>query len=373
MSMLLPMAVWAGDTTPVLGTLRDDIVPDTSSGIADVRSTQRVSWVGLPIPISNPTIGSGLALALMALYRVDGATQPSNTAVGAFKTDNGSSGCGVLQETYIGDSGWQANGALLKADLNLDFYGIGSDQGSQNKSLPINQEIVGGTAWVMKALAPGLSIGPRYRYDTVNVRLNGDRQKLDNFPFSLPPLNIDLKESTLEALVQYDTRDSRYGPARGWFAEFSAAFTDKALGSDINYQRYTMAVNWYYPITNRLVLGLRGTLCEASDSAPFFALCQFGMSNDLRGYVAGRYRDKTMFATQAELRWAAWKRLGMVGFVGVGNVADQFSDLKISDPLASYGLGIRYLASSSNRVNIGIDVAYAEHDYAIYFRIGEAF
>ena len=362
------------DTAPVIDTLREDVVPQPSADIAvQVHESRRIDWVALPIPISNPTIGSGLAVTTMALYHLGGAAQPSNTAVGVFKTDNGSSGAGVLQETYLGNTGWQINGALLKANLNLDFFGVGADQGNQNKALPINQDIKGGAIWVMAAVAPGFSLGPRYRFDTVDVRPEVDSQKLADFPVPLPPLNIGLTESTLELLLQYDTRDSRFGPAQGWFTEFSAAFTDKAVGSDITYQKYTLAANWYYRLTPALVLGLRGSLCEASDSTPFFALCLFGMSSDLRGYVTGRYRDKTMFATQAELRWHVWRRLGAVAFAGVGDVAEQFSDLKLSDPLSSVGAGLRFLASPQNRVNIGVDVAYAKNDYTAYFRIGEAF
>lgn len=364
----------AAETTPILNTVRENAVPESSADLAaNVHKTSRIDWVALPIPISNPTVGSGLALTTMALYSLKGAAQPSDTAVGVFKTDNGSSGVGFLQETYLGNNDWQLNGVLLKANLNLDFYGIGSDQGDQKKAIPINQDIAGGALWFMKSVIPGLLIGSRYRFDKVDISLDGSQELLDKLPFEVPPLNIGLTESTLELLVKYDTRDSRFKPSRGWFAEFSAGFTDKAIGSDISYQRYTLAGNWYHRLNRRLVLGVRASLCETSDSAPFFAMCQFGVSDDLRGYVVGRYRDTAMFATQAELRWDAWWRFGAVAFAGAGNVAPRFSDLSFSDPLTSVGVGLRYLASKANHINVGIDVAYAQDEYSFYFRIGEAF
>lgn len=353
----------AADTQNAVETLTSTVAPEASEGVAmKVRESRGIDWVALPIPISNPTVGTGLALAVMALYRVGGATSPSNTAAGVFKTDNESKGGGVLQETYLGNSIWQVNGALAKADLNLDFYGIGEDQADQDAAVPISQQVEGGAVWVMARVLPGLSVGPRYRLDSVRV------QAVD-----LPSLDVDLREATLELLVQYDTRDVRFGPAKGWYVELSAGFTDKELGGDISYQRHTLAANWYRTLSPSLVLGARAALCSASDDAPFFAMCQFGQSSDLRGYVVGRYRDQAMFATQVELRWRAWKRLGFVAFGGLGDIAGELSGLSVDDPLSSGGAGVRFLASPQNRVNVGVDVAWADGDSSVYFRIGEAF
>lgn len=362
------------ETTPVLNTVQETVAPQPAAAVAGkIKQNKRIDWVAMPIPISNPTLGSGLAAATTALYRLEGAAQPSQTALGVFKTDNGSKGAGLLQETYLGHSNWQVNGLALQADLNLDFYGIGADPARRKQALPFNQIIRGGALWVMDAVAPGWSIGPRYRWDTVQVSPIIEQSAIDELSWPSSLLQVDVTESTLELLVDYDTRDSRFGPSRGWFAEFSAAFTDEAIGSDLSYQRYTLAVNGYRRLRDRLVLGVRGSLCKTSDSAPFFALCQFGMLNDLRGYVVGRYRDQAMFATQAELRWSVWRRFGLVAFAGAGNIAERFSDLTFAEPLTSAGVGIRYLASQDNRVNVGIDAAHAQGEYSFYFRIGEAF
>lgn len=45
-----------------------------------------------------------------------------------------------------------------------------------------------------------------------------------------------------------------------------------------------------------------------------------------------------------------------------------------SDLLYSGGTGIRFVASESERINLGIDYARSsDGDSAVYFRIGEAF
>jgi hypothetical protein len=42
-----------------------------------------------------------------------------------------------------------------------------------------------------------------------------------------------------------------------------------------------------------------------------FALSSFGTRSDQCGYTPGRYRDKLMFAVQAEYRWRIAERLGV--------------------------------------------------------------
>jgi hypothetical protein len=61
--------------------------------------------------------------------------------------------------------------------------------------------------------------------------------------------------------------------------------------------------------------------CSANQDVPFYDLCLFGFSNDLRGYTAGEFQNRRMFAMQAELRQTLKGRFGMVVFGGVGGVA----------------------------------------------------
>jgi hypothetical protein len=55
-------------------------------------------------------------------------------------------------------------------------------------------------------------------------------------------------------------------------------------------------------------------------------------------------------------------------------VAPNLAAFPDSDLLCSGGTGIRFVASESERINLGIDYARAsDGDSAVYFRIGEAF
>ena len=63
-----------------------------------------------------------------------------------------------------------------------------------------------------------------------------------------------------------------------------------------------------------------------------------------------------------------------MAFAGAGQVAPNLGAFADSDLLYSGGAGLRFVASESERINLGIDYARAsDGDSAVYFRIGEAF
>jgi outer membrane protein assembly factor BamA len=151
-------------------------------------------------------------------------------------------------------------------------------------------------------------------------------------------------------------------------------FARSAFGSDLAFETYSLAWNAYYTLNDPNVLAARISLCNVSASAPFFATCAFGSSNDLRGYETGRYRDTNMIAAQAEYRMRLWGRFGAVAFAGVGSVAGTFGDLFNSPLLPAGGVGLRYLAAPSEGVNISVDYAWGKSgSNALYVYIGDAF
>ena len=62
-----------------------------------------------------------------------------------------------------------------------------------------------------------------------------------------------------------------------------------------------------------------------------------------------------------------------LGFGGVAASVDKPSQIAFKDLLPAIGVGIRFMAIPSEKINIGIDVAKGIDDWGIYFRIGEVF
>jgi len=121
------------------------------------------------------------------------------------------------------------------------------------------------------------------------------------------------------------------------------------------------------------VLAARGYGCKASDRTPLFDLCLYGANRDLRGYVTGRYRDRTMFAAQSEYRFPVAGRFGGVVFAGSGKVAGAFSEMGNEPWLPSYGVGVRWLAAETAKVNLSVDVAKGRDSTGVYVYVKESF
>ncbi|MEZ5462898.1 BamA/TamA family outer membrane protein [Dokdonella sp.] len=340
-------------------------------GVGSSNAESGHSFVVLPIPLVNPALGSGLVLAGVAFYQPEGSARPWMTGAGALWTDNGSRGIGLFQKAYLGGDRYRLTAAVGRADLDLDFYGVGDAAADRDVSIGINQEPEFARFDLLRRIAAGNYLGLRLRAVDVKTRV----------PVSLPPfpdlqipdreLNVDLVGPGL--IYEFDTRDSETYPTRGFYVTATSQWNLAGWGSDLQYAKLNASINHYGRVRPNAILALRGSICQAGSDAPFFDLCLFGANNDLRGYETGQFRDYSMFAAQAEYRWQFAERWGAVFFAGVGAVAPSFSEFDSSGLLPSGGAGLRFKASTKFNVNVRMDYAVGKNSDALYFSIGEAF
>ena len=92
-----PGAVSAGDPLRVK-KIEDDVV-ETTEELGKRR--KKGDWVWMPIPVLNPTIDAGLAVAVLRLYKLHPDSPPSTTGAAGLATSNGSWGGGVFTKNYI--------------------------------------------------------------------------------------------------------------------------------------------------------------------------------------------------------------------------------------------------------------------------------
>lgn len=98
---------------------------------------------------------------------------------------------------------------------------------------------------------------------------------------------------------------------------------------------------------------------------------QIGGSNSMRGYYEGRYRDKNEMDLTFELRQRVWRRSGVVLWVGLATVFDQFSDIRPRRLLPNCGIGYRW--EFKRHTNVRLDFGIGRGETAIIFNINEAF
>jgi outer membrane translocation and assembly module TamA len=114
------------------------------------------------------------------------------------------------------------------------------------------------------------------------------------------------------------------------------------------------------------------------DAPPFYVLPQLGNDELMRGYYTGRYRDKSLLAGQAELRYRFSPRLGLAGFAGGGNVYGT-GETWLTALKPSYGAGFRYFFDVERGLSVRIDYGIGEkrpgeeRQKGVYLSLGEAF
>jgi len=338
------------------------------------KKEKRGEIVIAPIPISSPAIGSGLLLGfgyVFPLNKNDTISPPSTIGGMGFRTNNGSRGGAVLGTFNFGEDRYRIGAIGGRGSVNYDLFGIGNGAGAAGISVPINQK---GSLFLGQFLyrVGRWHLGLRYqvRQSTVGPELAGDR----------PPEGIEIPEAVLQSKtaalgpqLMRDRRDSLFYTRRGSVFKMGADFFSKGLGSKFNYQSYQLAFNRYLSLSPRQVLAYRVMGCGVGGDVPFYDLCLFGFNNDLRGYYAGQFRDRRMFATQVEYRLELLPRLGVVGFAGVGGVAPELSKFRGDELLPAGGGGLRFTVAKKNHINLRFDFGFGRVGHTFSLGVAEAF
>jgi len=348
---------------------------------ANAGKKKRGEFVLAPIPIINPTIGNGLVLGAGYLYHLDKddrTSPPSITGIAGFRTSNGSRGVVVAQKFVLKQNKYRLLLAVGRADIHFDFFGIGAESGDADVSIPIAVNgrglLVDGS---MRAFGRHWFVGVRYyaMRSTVSVDRSNVTEGDGRFPGrpEIPALDLKLTTAGLGPTLEYDSRSDSFYPRSGSQFRFHASFHGKAVGGRRVYETYNTFYNKYFSITPKQVLAVRASGCQAVGSVPFYDLCFFGQSKDVRGYEVGRYIDRVMIASQAEYRVELRGRLGAAAFFGAGEVARKWENLRMDAMKPGGGVGLRFRLTKESHVNLRIDYGWGIGSRGLYMGVSEAF
>jgi hypothetical protein len=345
---------------------------DTRPGIApDIREDearlklQRGDFVVVPIPISNPTLDTGLVVGAAYFYsqtEQQKETQPASvTAIGGMYTNNDSKALVIGQQNYWRKDTWRFTGAIGAADLRLSLVSPDESLGGQSIDWRIDGSFL--FAKLSRRIAGNW-------YGGFNIRAVDARQY-----FEVPAvttgfdLGSDVRSSGLGATFEFDSRDLPINTYSGRYFEVDALFNDEALGSDTTYQSYSLAYRSFHQMGDALVLAWELQGCQRGGTAPLWDSCLV----TLRGFPVTDYLGKQTASGQLEARWQLNQRWGLVGFAGAGYVGSSFSGIRAYEPIPSYGAGVRLMVLAAKRINLRIDYARSTDSTAIHVSVGEAF
>jgi hypothetical protein len=356
-------------------------------------SDKKGSWLFAPIPINSPAIGAGLewaAARVFPLNKKDEISPPSTIGIGGVFTNNGSRAVAIGARLYVKQDKYRFAAAFGSADVNLDIYGVGKSAGDNGTFVPLKTKGKGFIGEALYGIRKGVYVGFRGQYRNFELSLNRDKMDSEDVTRE-PPEQVSavvdqisdqlLKQQTvsLGPRIQWDSRDSVFYPKHGVFMDINMDFFSTGMGSKWSYQYYKVGFNKYTQVAKTQVIAFRAMACAAAgDRVPIYDLCLFGSANDIRGYAAGRYQDRRMFATQGEYRFMLptdgfLGRFGLVAFVGVGAVGGKFSDIGSDDLLPGGGGGVRFRLLKKQPIHFRVDYGFGNVGRTLSIGILEAF
>lgn len=373
----MKQARWIGITTGLLlggpamaavATETDEFMASIEKG-ADAQPITRGNLVVVPIPMSNPTLGSGLQLAALYLHPVsDDHVGPNPTSgVGGMYTSSDSWVAGVFHQNYLFDDRLRIMAAAGAGSLNLEYYGFGGQGLFAENPLDYSLDMSLGMVRTQFRL-PGTDhwfAGPAVVYSRGDVEMD-----LSQLLPLLPGLERDIAMGAGGVVLTYDSRDSNYYPRKG--VMFTASWYDygDTFASDFDYGKTNINYSYYISATDKMVLAANAAWEHTSGGAPFFARSAM----QVRGYNHGRYMDDVALTTRLEGRYKFRPRWALKAFYDTGWISDGREQILDGENAWSVGTGIHWQTTAEKPLHLGVDVAFTDEGDSVFFiQLGERF
>jgi hypothetical protein len=267
-------------------------------------------------------------------------------------------------------SGYGINTKLAYSSLPYRFYGIGPDTPEEAEEIYRPQEVLAYVEF-FRRLTPALRAGLRYEYEQVKLLETESGGLLDTG--AVRGGVEDRHVLGLGLVLDWDTRDRPYSPTRGAYYEAFGMVFDDELGSEADLNVYNLDLKNYFPVTADHVFATQFFVYAARGDAPFWRMAALGGREHTRGYRHGRYLDRILVSAQGEYRFGVWRRIGLVVFGGVGDVAAEWRNLELEHMQPTLGTGLRLRTGSVEAVRARLDLAFGRNSTRVYFTLDEAF
>ncbi|MCB2376270.1 outer membrane protein assembly factor [Hymenobacter sp. BT635] len=347
---------------------------------ADTARFRRVALIPLPLVYYTPETRLAYGAAITATLRfrrdaTDTLARPSQLTVGAAYTQNRQLLLYLPFQLFYDHNRYYAYGEAGYYRYTYFFFGVGRQEVAR-ELYGVNFPRVRLNVFRRLLQLPGrgkLYAGLRYQYEDYRVTTTEPGGLLAAGSVA----GSQGSRLTGGGLgLFYDARDKVLFPRRGWVADVTVLPGQRAVGAGqrtTRFSRYAADVASYHALTPRAVLALNYAASFTAGTAPFNALSLLGGTRRLRGYYEGRYRDQNAALLQAELRFDVYRRLGAVAFGGVGTLGDDQTLLRLRQPKAAYGAGLRFVLNRRDHLNLRVDYGLGRQSGGLYLTVGEAF
>ncbi len=342
--------------------------------VSDSTTYKKHSMLALPVVYYSPETKfafGALAYNLFKPHPLDSLAQTSYVRTAFIYTLNNQYLLEVDNQIFFRDDRRRMKNYFLLRSYPDSFYGIGQDiVPEEDRDLIKFFDLTFRSSYLFQ-LFDNMYLGARYQYyDAMDIE-----KPEENLLDTNDHLGKDgYRTSGLGIAFQWDTRNNILNASSGYFIELESEHNFKAIGSTYRYDWMRLDMRYYKRVNKSGVVATQFRGDFTSGDVPFESLAKLGDSRIMRGYFKGKYRDKVVMATQVEYRQHVWRRFGLVGFVGAGNIAPALDQFSTDQLKYNYGGGVRFMVKKKEELNIRIDYGIGNDDNSgFYVEISEAF
>jgi hypothetical protein len=343
--------------------------------ISDTTSPGESSFRFYPTLAYSPETSFEFGLSSLLIYQAKGDTLNRLSEVQAFTFLTLQTQYGIwLDNAIYGDKDrWFVLGRTRFQRFPLLYHGIGPETtGNEPALIDANYLLL--RQRVLRKIFPNFFVGPEFDYNLLyNTRFN---QPEDQGVYELPTGSGGGQNLGIGAALVYDNRHNVLNVRKGLFGEISFLSYGKSLGSDHSFRGFNLDFRSYQRLTGKNVLAWQIVGNILSGDVPFNQLALMGGEMIMRGYYAGRFRDRNMLAGQVEHRWLPFpfsKRLGGAVFAAAAVVAPKMNAFSWKHTQPTGGIGLRYLLFPKKDIYLRLDVGFTKEGPGFYLFTGEAF
>jgi hypothetical protein len=337
----------------------------------DSTSLGELKITGYPYIFYTPEIefAIGGAVILSMPLSSDTNVKASNAMLSGYYSQKASYDIFLNPEFFLGRDQYYINLSIDYFRYVDKYWGIGNNTPDFDSADYVRKIFWTNLEVDVRAWGP-LKVGLNYDFNHTDIIDKGSNQLL----LSGETPGSDGGITSGFGLVLFaDTRNSAFYSSKGGYYKLSFLNGAEWLGSDYLFSRWVLDLRQYIQISAPLIVAVQGYGSLVSGNTPFYLYPALGGDNVMRGYYEGRYRDKFYGAVQGELRARLTSRWGVVGWVGLGDVAAGWDEFKLTQAKPSFGIGVRFALDPEQILNVRADFAYGKNTKGVYFNAKEAF
>jgi len=332
-----------------------------------------IDWFAYPYAFYSPETSLAFGAGGIVYFKLSKSPNAKSSSVtpSFYYTINGQYDITIIPEVYLFEDKFKIWSKINYASIFDRYYGIGNRTAEIDDDKYLQDNFQFQVKLQPKLFDERLNIGINYEFRNMSVADKKGNPLLEDSALTGSEGGLT---SGLGLAVSWDTRDNNFFPSSGGYYEFYAANFSQSLGSDFDYTRYVVDLRQYFNPALDHVLAVQTYMLTETAFPPFYDLGLLGGSRMMRGYITGRYRDKTYYIIQSEYRMPklVW-RFGLILFAGAGDVAPSVGKLEISTIKPTYGFGIRFRIDELQKVEVRMDLGFGRGTSEIYFDINQAF